>query len=593
MRNDGIGYRWDTTAGAAPVPAPAWLVALLSSQKPSTGRGKAARKNAERDEAWARAALDAECAKIANAPPGTRNAALNLGAYNVFQIVWGNPGLLDESGGAAAAVCRRPRPAGWWPTMAPTASGEPSPAVRKGRRSQPRVRPLPAACRSSAASAVGGLGLATASASFGATASVASAPGMRRVIQLIEGERFRIVDEAEEALIAAGGFDIYQRDAVMVRPVMHRLPAANRHGLKRATAAWRLMAVKPLYLIEMLGRVARFQSYDRRRRDWIDKDCPNVIGETLLAREGVWRVPVLLGVVHTPQLRADGSLLTTPGYDPQTQLLFKPDGEHFPEIPEHPSKEDAQRALEAVKQAIATFPFSAEADRSVALSLLLTGVCRRTLDFAPLHAITAPAPGTGKSLLIDLASILLSGQPAPVLSAEIDAAEFEKRLGASLMSGDAVISFDNCTKPLDHTLLCQALSQSRLNLRVLGYSQNRDVTMSALLTATGNNLILQGDLPRRSLRCEIDAKVERPELRVFPGAHIQTEFRRRRGELVAALLTILRAYQVSGVISNQPPLGGFEMWSRWVRDALVWLDCTDPCEHDRGDPLEQSRARKA
>ncbi len=140
-------------------------------------------------------------------------------------------------------------------------------------------------------------------------------------------------------------------------------------------------------------------------------------------------------------VRADGSLLTTPGYDPQTQLLFKPDGEHFPEIPEHPSKEDAQRALEAVKQAIATFPFSAEADRSVALSLLLTGVCRRTLDFAPLHAITAPAPGTGKSLLIDLASILLSGQPAPVLSAEIDAAEFEKRLGASLMSrrrGDLV-----------------------------------------------------------------------------------------------------------------------------------------------------------
>ena len=576
MRNDGIGYRWDTTAGAAPVPAPAWLVALLSSQKPSTGRGKAARKNAVRDEAWARAALDGECAKIANAPPGTRNAALNLGAYNVFQIVWGNPGLLDEAEVRqrlfeAAEACELVADDGAESVERTITSGA------EGARTQPRVRPLPAAFRSSAA-AGGALGLATASANFGATASVASAPGVRRVIQLIEGERFRIVDEAEEALIAAGGFDIYQRDAAMVRPVMHRLPAANRHGLKRATAAWRLMAVKPLYLIEMLGRVARFQSYDRRRRDWIDKDCPNVIGETLLAREGVWRVPVLLGVVHTPQLRVDGSLLTTPGYDPQTQLLFKPDGEHFPEIPEHPSKEDAQRALEAVKQAIATFPFSAEADRSVALSLLLTGVCRRTLDFAPLHAITAPAPGTGKSLLIDLASILLSGQPAPVLSAEIDAAEFEKRLGASLMSGDAVISFDNCTKPLDHTLLCQALSQSRLNLRVLGYSQNRDVTMSALLTATGNNLILQGDLPRRSLRCAIDAKVERPELRVFPGTHIQTEFRRRRGELVAALLTILRAYQVSGVISNQPPLGGFEMWSRWVRDALVWLDCTDPCE---------------
>jgi putative DNA primase/helicase len=146
------------------------------------------------------------------------------------------------------------------------------------------------------------------------------------------------------------------------------------------------------------------------------------------------------------------------------------------------------------------------------------------------------------------------------------------------MAGDAVISFDNCTKPLDQGLLCSALSQSRLNLRLLGFSQNRDVTMSALLVATGNNLILQGDLPRRSLRCEIDAKVERPELRVFPGAHIQTEFRRRRGELVAALLTILRAYHVSGEISAKPPLGGYEMWSSWVRDSLIWLDCADPCD---------------
>jgi putative DNA primase/helicase len=401
---------------------------------------------------------------------------------------------------------------------------------------------------------------------------------VRRIIQLIEGERHRIVDEAEAALIAAGGFDIYQRDAVMVRPVMHRLPAATQHGIKRTTAAWRLMAVKSLYLIEMLGRVARFQSYDRKRKDWVDKDCPHVIGETLLAREGAWNVPVLLGVVHTPQLRADGSLLTASGYDPQTQLLFKPDGEHYPNIPDRPGKDDAQKALDVVKQSIATFPFNGEADRSVALSLLLTGVCRRTLDFAPLHAMTSPAPGTGKSLLIDLASILLSGQPAPVLSAEIDAAEFEKRLGASLMAGDAVISFDNCTKPLDHALLCQALTQSRLNLRVLGFSQNRDVTMSALLTATGNNLILQGDLPRRSLRCEIDAKVERPELRAFPGAPIQSVFRQRRGELVAALLTILRAYQASGVVASHSPLGGFEMWSHWVRDALVWLGCVDPCD---------------
>jgi putative DNA primase/helicase len=47
---------------------------------------------------------------------------------------------------------------------------------------------------------------------------------------------------------------------------------------------------------------------------------------------------------------------------------------------------------------------------------------------------------------------------------------------------------------------------------------------------------------------------------------------------VVALLTILRAYQLSEVVANHPPLGGFEMWSHWVRDALVWLGCADPCD---------------
>jgi hypothetical protein len=81
---------------------------------------------------------------------------------------------------------------------------------------------------------------------------------------------------------------------------------------------------------------------------------------------------------------------------------------------------------------------------------------------------------------------------------------------------------------LDHALLCQAVTQTRLSIRILGFSEDRDVTVSALLTMNGNNLVLQGDMPRRSVRCEMDAKVERPELRVFTGPNIQTEFRRRR-----------------------------------------------------------------
>jgi hypothetical protein len=230
-------------------------------------------------------------------------------------------------------------------------------------------------------------------------------------------------------------------------------------------------------------------------------------------------------------------------------------------------------------------------DRSVALSLFLTALCRRALDHAPLHAITAPAAGTGKSMLVDLTSILMSGQDAPVMAPGKTEEEAEKRLGAALLSGDAIVAFDNCTAALSGTLLCQALTQHRVQVRVLGLSQQVGVPVSALFTATGNNLTIEGDLTRRALLCELDAGVACPELREFD-FNPKTVFRQRRSELVIAGLTVLRAGRVAKPKPISAPLGGFEMWSTWVRDTLRWLDRADPCRSmDRlreNDPLREA-----
>lgn len=56
--------------------------------------------------------------------------------------------------------------------------------------------------------------------------------------------------------------------------------------------------------------------------------------------------------------------------------------------------------------------------------------------------------------------------------------------------------------------------------------------------------------------------------------------------MAGSALTILRAYHVAerpdqGTI----PLGSFEIWSRWVRDALIWLGEPDPCA-----TMERARA---
>ena len=52
----------------------------------------------------------------------------------------------------------------------------------------------------------------------------------------------------------------------------------------------------------------------------------------------------------------------------------------------------------------------------------------------------------------------------------------------------------------------------------------------------------------------------------------------RRGELVAAALTIPLAYLAAGAPRQDLlPFGRFEDWARWCRDPLVWLGEVDPC----------------
>ena len=210
---------------------------------------------------------------------------------------------------------------------------------------------------------------------------------------MVEGNEHDAVDKAEEALIQAGGFDIYQRSGILVRPVLEHAHAADN----RSTITWRFAQVKLPFLLEMLARVAAFTVYDKRSKAWVQKKCPAFVGEMFSAREGVWRLPVVLGIVHTPQFRPDGTLVMTQGYDAGTRLLFKPDGEVFPAVPDNPSRDDALAALKVLEDAISTLPFKTAVDRSVGLSLLLTALCRRVLDHTPLHGITAPAPGLARA----------------------------------------------------------------------------------------------------------------------------------------------------------------------------------------------------
>ena len=171
--------------------------------------------------------------------------------------------------------------------------------------------------------------------------------------------------------------------------------------------------------------------------------------------------PVLRGLITTPTLRADGTLLYKPGY---TGLYFDPQGVDFGKPPRKPTKEDAEAALQRMEALIRDFPFVPDASgnglksssSSVAVACILTGPIRPTLKNAPLIGYTAPKARTGKSKLNDIGSMIERGHEAAVINASDDSIEFEKQLTAVIACGSTLVTFDNLNGVLESKLHCFA-----------------------------------------------------------------------------------------------------------------------------------------
>ena len=298
--------------------------------------------------------------------------------------------------------------------------------------------------------------------------------------------------------------------------------------------------------------------------------------KTLQGRMTRLRFPPLMGIISTPLILTNGRVIDNPGYDAKTGLYFDPLGTSFPAIPEKPTQEDAREALNLLCDLLKEFPFTSHASKAVALSGLLTAVSRRAIDFAFMHAITAPAFGTGKSYLADSFCMLATGRLAPVVSPGKSPEEFEKRLDGALLKGLGALAIDNVNGMLEGERLSQILSQSACEVRLFGTQRNLTIIPTSLVTATGVNLLVVEDLRRRTLLCSLDAQEERPELRTFksdPIAMIKAE----RGKYVVAALTIIRAFMVAGRPHQDKPINGYQQYCAMVRNPLLWLGCADPC----------------
>lgn len=401
----------------------------------------------------------------------------------------------------------------------------------------------------------------------------------REVIRLTADRLAESAAEVEVLLVQAG-LPVFHHGGRLVRPVIEAFDAA--HGC--TTMIGRLRQMDRWDVIRAMAEVLRFERFDARSNAWVPAKPPSDLADLILSNEGRWRFPPVLAVTTSPTLRADGSVVTAPGYDAGTKLYHHHDPElTLPPELQQPGRADAEHALGLLLDLLGEFPFVGNADRAVALSGLLTVAGRGALPTAPLHVFGASTPGTGKSYLCDLISGVATGRRCPVMTAGASEEETEKRLGALLLDGTPLISIDNVNGELAGDALCQIVERTLVQVRILGQSRVVTVPVRTVVLATGNNITLRGDLVRRALACRLDAGLERPELRQFSGkpmAHVLED----RGAYLGACLTILRAYKLAGMPGRPLRLASYEDWSDWVRGALLWLGEADPVE-----TIERSR----
>ena len=408
-------------------------------------------------------------------------------------------------------------------------------------------------------------------------------------IRVIAGERHVAADDGLAAL-AAAGTEFFVRGARLVR--LGLTPVRTSTGA--ATTLPAIIDLNAVALMRAAALAARWERFDGRAKEWRRIDPPKPVAEEILEMQSEWPFPPLTGILTCPGLRPDGSLLTAPGYDEATGYYLASEL-RLPPIPARPSRADALYALEIIDtELLAEFPFANAASKSVARSQIITPVVRAAAGrCVPAHAATAPAAGTGKSFLADITAEIATGRPAAVIAKDKRIEETEKRIIAHLLAGAPIVSFDNLAGTIQSSLLCQMIERPLLSLRPLGSSTKAEIPNTVTTLMNGNNLVVIGDLVRRTLVCHLDANSEAPEERVFGGDPL-ARVRADRGRYVAAALTIVRGYIIAGLPDRLAPLPSFGRWSDLVRSALVWLGCEDPvatiATARDDDPQRQLRA---
>lgn len=325
---------------------------------------------------------------------------------------------------------------------------------------------------------------------------------------------------------------------------------------------------------ERISAACRFQGPEGQAR------TPRWLVEAIEKR-GSWAgIPVLRGISTCPVLLPDGSILQRHGFDRDSGLWLDLQTADFPRIPERPSGADVKAAVSELTTLVSDFCFAKLEHRAAWLAAVLTVLGREAHSgvTGPLFLIDANTRGSGKSLLADVAALIVTGRSATRMTDARHDDEFRKRITSLAADGERLVLIDNISGRFGSASIDAALTGTVWKDRRLGATELVEAPLRMCWLASGNNTILAADTARRTCHIRLESDLESPETRSgFKYPNIREHVIQNRGRFLAAGLTMLRGFIAAGRPDQRlSPWGSFEEWSDLVRGCLVWCGLPDP-----------------
>jgi hypothetical protein len=383
-----------------------------------------------------------------------------------------------------------------------------------------------------------------------------------------------------DAAVAALKFDdsIFERGA-LVTVVAH--DGGEQQGIHRPAGAPKIMALTKAGVRERLTKVAKFT-----KRKWTKSGevfehihPPDFCPDAVIVR-GYWPgIRQLSGVVTSPVLRPDGTILDAAGFDSQTGLLYQPSNLVI-NVPSNPTAKQITAAADALWEVYVDFPFFKFEHKSTAVAFVLAPLARHAYPGpTPFFLVDSNTRGAGKGKLLTASARISIGRDLAVMTNPENDAEARKKITSIAIAGDAIMQVDNIgEKGLGGPALDSALTGTTWTDRLLGTNKQIEMPLFTIWCGSGNNVAIKAEPARRIAPIRLNSPLENPEERSgFRHPDLIAWVTAERARLLSAALTILRGYCAAGRPSQGlPAWGSFEGWSDLVRQAIVWAGMADP-----------------